>query len=136
MFEITVQTEFSAAHALTIAGKREPVHGHNWQVTVCIAGETLDGDGLLCDFHTLEETLGQVIDPFRNANLNTTPPFDRENPTAENVAKYIGTQLSSRLDAGLAPHAGIAWVRVTEATGCAARYRAESSARQTGRAPQ
>lgn len=123
MYELTVEGEFCAAHALEISGVREPVHGHNWHVTVCVAGATLDQDGLLCDFHTVEEVLSEVIGPFQNANLNTTAPFDRENPSAENVARHIGVQLASRLDGTLRPHARVSWVRVTEATRCAATYR-------------
>lgn len=122
MYEITVEAEFCAAHALSIAGQIEPVHGHNWHVTACVCGEILDADGLLCDFHRVEASLGDIIGPYRNNNLNTTAPFDRENPSAENVARHIGVQLSARLDGVLAPHARVAWVRVTEATGCAATY--------------
>lgn len=122
MFEITVETEFCAAHALSIAGQREKTHGHNWHVTVCVAGEILDPDGLLCDFHTVQASLNEIIEPFQNTNLNDTPPFDRDNPSAENVARHIGVQLSSRIDPALAPHAAVAWVRVTEATSCAATY--------------
>lgn len=123
MFEITVEGTFAAAHALVISGVREPVHGHNWHVTVTIAGRELDADGLLCDFHTVEDVLREVIGPFHNGNLNDTPPFDRMNPSAENVARHIGQAMHEGLDAALSPHAAIASVRVTEAPGCAATYR-------------
>ncbi|MFN0132495.1 MAG: 6-pyruvoyl trahydropterin synthase family protein [Phycisphaerales bacterium] len=122
-FEITVEREFCAGHALSIAGTREPVHGHNFHVTVCVAGETLDGDGLLCDFHTIDEHLGEIVAGFDNRNLNDVPPFaDGLNPSAENVARYIGDRLADEL-ADMAPAAVVAWVRVTEAAGCAATYR-------------
>lgn len=123
MFEITVQTEFAAAHALVISGVKEPIHGHNWHVTVTIAGQRLDADGLLCDFHTVEEVLANIVAPFHNANMNETPPFDQLNPSAEHVAKYIADALSERLDSALSPHAAISCVRVTEAPRCAATYR-------------
>jgi 6-pyruvoyltetrahydropterin/6-carboxytetrahydropterin synthase len=123
MFELTVETVFSAAHAIVIGGAREPVHGHDWRVTACIAGESVDEQGLLVDFHAVEEHLTGVIGPFRNADLNRTPPFDRVNPTAENVARHIATALSDRLGAGLRRGVRVAWVRVTEAPGCAVTYR-------------
>jgi len=123
MFQLTVQAEFAAAHALTIAGRREPVHGHNWHVTAELEGPTLDADGLLCDFHTVESTLRDLIEPFRNADLNAIPPFDTVNPSAERVAEYIASELRARLDGALAPHARVSAVRVTEAPGCAATYR-------------
>jgi 6-pyruvoyltetrahydropterin/6-carboxytetrahydropterin synthase len=65
MYEITVDRTFCAAHALMISGQREPLHGHNWHVTVTIAGEVLDDDGLLCDFHTVGRVLKDVCRPFR-----------------------------------------------------------------------
>lgn len=124
MFEISVQTEFAAAHALSIGGVREMVHGHNWHVTVTLAGPTVDGDGLLCDFHTVEATLRELTARFHNRNLNELSPFDGSvNPSAENVARYLAEELSASLDADLAPHAAISSVRVTEAPGCAATYR-------------
>jgi 6-pyruvoyltetrahydropterin/6-carboxytetrahydropterin synthase len=122
MYEITVEADFSAAHAIVIAGTREPVHGHNWHVVVTIAGDALDPDGLLCDFHTVQGMLDGFIDPFRNRNLNDTPPFDRTNPTAELVAKHLGDRLAESLNPSLAPAAWVASVRVTEAVRCRATY--------------
>ena len=116
MYEITVDREFCAAHALEIQGTRETLHGHNFRVTVTIAGDKLDSDGLLCDFHTVNAVLKDICRPFVNANLNDTPPFNRVNPTAELIAKHIGDQMISRLEASLAPAARVAAVRVTETT--------------------
>lgn len=121
MFELSVEREFSAAHAITIAGVREPVHGHNWRVTVSVAGEKLDADGLLCDFHVIERSLDQIVGQFHNRDLNITPPFDRVNPTAERVAEHIGQTIAKSLPRGVALQS----VRVTEAPGCAATWRPE-----------
>ncbi len=106
-----------------LAGQREPLHGHNWHVTATIAGERLDSDGLLCDFHTVHDALCEIIGPFENRNLNEVKPFDVVNPSAENVARHIADELSLRLNEGLSPHARVAEVSVTEATGCRAVYR-------------
>lgn len=123
MYEITVQTEFCAAHALMISGQREPVHGHNWKVAAVIAGAALDGDGLLCDFHTVEDVLKEIVSPFDNNNLNACEPFSKGvNPSAELVAKHIADEMAERLDAALRPHARVASVSVTEAPGCVAKY--------------
>jgi len=119
MFELTVETTFSAAHAIAIRGEREPLHGHDWHVTATLAGETLDDDGLLCDFHEVERALREITDPLRNENLNETAPFDELNPTAEHVARHIGEQLAEALPDGVR----LASVRVTEAPGCAATWR-------------
>jgi 6-pyruvoyltetrahydropterin/6-carboxytetrahydropterin synthase len=122
IFEISVEAEFAAAHSLVIGGEREPVHGHNWHVTVTAAGPQLDADGLLCDFHLIERFLRELIAPMHNRNLNDLPAFAALNPSAENVARHIADQLIAGLERKLAPRAAIASVRITEAPGCAATY--------------
>jgi 6-pyruvoyltetrahydropterin/6-carboxytetrahydropterin synthase len=124
MFELTVERIFSAAHAILIGGVREPVHGHDWRVRVTVAGPTLDDEQLLCDFHALEDGLDRVIAPFRNADLNRTPPFDRLNPTAEAVARHIAEAVAADLPAGVRLTA----VALTEAPGCEAVYRPDHPA--------
>jgi 6-pyruvoyltetrahydropterin/6-carboxytetrahydropterin synthase len=119
MFELQIESRFSAAHALRIGGAREPLHGHDFHVTLTVGGETLDADGLLCDFHTIEEALQLITGRFHNRSLNETPPFDRVNPTAELVAKHIADELGAMLPAEVK----IISVRLTEAPGCAAVYR-------------
>lgn len=120
LFRITVEHTFSAAHAIVIAGAREPLHGHNWHTVVCIEGNSLDRDGLLCDFHTVHAKLVESVEPFHNRNLNEVSPFDVVNPTAELVAKHIFDRLDAELGASLAPSAWVASASVTEAAGCVA----------------
>ncbi|MEM9373875.1 MAG: 6-carboxytetrahydropterin synthase [Planctomycetota bacterium] len=123
MFTVEITHEFAAAHAIVIAGNREPVHGHNWHVTAQLTGPTLDDDGLLCDFHTVHGVLVAILEPFHNNDLNAIPPFDEINPTAELIAKHIADELSDRLGPTLAESARVESVRVTESPGCAAIYR-------------
>ena len=118
MFELEIRRRFSAAHAILMRGVREPVHGHDWEVTVTVSGTGLDGDGLLCDFHTLERQVDAIVRPMDSRHLNETPPFDRLNPTAEHVARFIADTLLPQLPGGVR----VASVRVTEAPGCAARF--------------
>lgn len=119
MYELTLRAEFCAAHAIVMGGEREPVHGHNWRVTVTVIGPEVDGDGLLVDFHDLERELARVIAPLHNADLNATPPFDRVNPTAEQVARHIGESVVARLPAGVE----LLRAAVTEAPNCEAAWR-------------
>jgi 6-pyruvoyltetrahydropterin/6-carboxytetrahydropterin synthase len=119
MYELSVHRVFCAAHAIDIRGEREPTHGHNWSVAAVVEGETLDADGLLCDFHDLERHIDEILAPLNNVNLNDTPPFDTVNPTAEHVARYLADELATRLPAPVRVRA----VSVTEAPGCAATYR-------------
>ena len=108
-----------------MAGVREPIHGHNWQVTVAVCADTLDSDGLLCDFHLLQNSLDEVIQPFNNRSLNETAPFDRINPTAELVARHIAEQVGARLPSGVR----IKEVRVVEAPQCEACFAPNQVAR-------
>lgn len=121
MYAIQVAHEFCAAHALTIAGSKEPIHGHNFKVKARIETKELDHDGLVCDFHTAHETLVDICEPFNNKNLNEILPFDRTNPSAEYIARFIADELADRLDSAIAP-ARVHSVSVTEAPACVATY--------------
>jgi 6-pyruvoyltetrahydropterin/6-carboxytetrahydropterin synthase len=122
MFQLSVEHEFCAAHAIVIGGRREPRHGHNWRVTLTVAGESLDPEGLICDFHAVERALRETVAPFQNRDLNEVPPFDRSNPTAEMVARHIAERTGELLAPVLPRGVGVASCRVTEAPGCAATY--------------
>jgi 6-pyruvoyltetrahydropterin/6-carboxytetrahydropterin synthase len=122
MFRLTVRGEFCAAHAIVIRGERESVHGHNWRVTVTFEGPSLDADGLLMDFHEIERALAEVIRPWHNRDLNQTPPFDRMNPTAEQVARTIAEGVGRLVNVRIPDEIRIREVEVTEAPGCTAVY--------------
>lgn len=119
MYELSIDTEFAAAHAIVMGGVREPLHGHNWHVTITVGGERLDADGLLCDFHLVESRLREITARFHNRNLNEVAPFDTLNPTAELVAQHIGESIAAVLPPGVR----LVSSRVTEAPGCAAVWR-------------
>lgn len=118
-YAIEVETSFAAAHAIVLGGVRERLHGHNWRVQVSVAGDGLDHEELLCDFHAVEGFLREAVEPFRDGNLNETPPFDRINPTAEALARHVQRALSLRITT-LSPRLRVEWTRVTEAPGCVA----------------
>src|SRR5437016_2331088 len=98
MFEVIVRRSFSAAHALRhYHGSTEPLHGHNFGVEVVLKGKSLKNKvKYLTDFTAVQRALEAILQPLDHTNLNETPPFDRENPSAENIAVYIGQQLAKR----------------------------------------
>ena len=118
VYQLSVQTSFSAAHALMLAGTREQVHGHDWRLTVIVEGAALDDDGLLCDFHALEALVERIVEPFRNADLNASQAFSNRNPSAENVVEFIGRSLIPELP----DRVRLARISVTEAPGCVAHW--------------
>jgi 6-pyruvoyltetrahydropterin/6-carboxytetrahydropterin synthase len=94
-FEISTVRSFSAAHALRFQdGSAEHSHTHNWRIKVTVRASALNALGLVMDFHDLERRLDPILAAWHNRNLNETPPFDRLNPSAENVAWVIGQDLS------------------------------------------
>ena len=63
-YDLTIRSTFSAAHSIFFGGEQEPLHGHDWSVVVEISSDSLDGDGLVCDFHELESNLERIVAPF------------------------------------------------------------------------
>ena len=102
-FDITTTRGFSAAHQLRLDdGSLEPVHGHNWRVKVTVSAAKLDAIGVVMDFHELERLVDAVLAPVHNRHLNEVAPFASDlNPSAENVALYLGRSLAPRLPAGV-----------------------------------
>jgi len=123
VFEITIERDFPADHAITIGGERERPHRHQWLVRATIAGENLSHEDVLCDFHEVERALDAILGPWRNASLNDQPPFNAgKSPTAEAVARLLAHRLADALAGRLPPGARVARVAVTEAPGCVATY--------------
>lgn len=123
MFEISVQKTFAAGHALReYRGKCENVHGHNYRVEVWVQGEQLNRIGLLVDFTDVKNLLNQVIDRIDHRFLNDLEPFDRLNPSAENLAKYFYDELQHGLAANEVP-VRVTGVRLWETDTQSATYR-------------
>jgi 6-pyruvoyltetrahydropterin/6-carboxytetrahydropterin synthase len=123
MFEVSVDDTFAAAHNLRdYKGKCEHLHGHNYKVRVVVAGPELDAAGLLFDFVELKHAIQAVIRALDHKYLNELPPFDRLNPSAENIARHIYEQASRQLKPA-ANGAAISGVTVWETETSAATYR-------------
>lgn len=124
MFTVTVSGRFSASHRLReYAGPCCNLHGHNFRVEVDLCGPTLDEQGMLLDFVTVDQALVQVLERFDHRLLNDVSPFDRLNPTAENLSQVIFQLLSATLT--LPENIVISSVTVWETEGYRARFQAE-----------
>ncbi len=99
IWRLKVRDDFSAAHALRhYEGKCEHIHGHNFQVEACIEGDKLSADTeLLLDFKVIKTALKEVLGLLDHKDLNAVPPFDRSNPSSENLARFIYKELEIRL---------------------------------------
>lgn len=157
-YRVVVQKEylkFSAAHFIAYKGFREPLHGHNYQVSVAIGG-TVGDDGYVLDFGIVKAVAKAVCEELDERVLvpakSDCVTVDHEGPSvvlvyedgarfvfpatdcvllpivhasAEELAAYV----LSRLREGLGAHAmrGLTEIEVGvgEAPGQAAYCRAE-----------
>ncbi len=121
MYQITVEGHFDAAHALRgYKGKCENIHGHRYRVAVSVKATGLNEIGLAYDFSELKKHLGDILSRYDHTSLNDTPPFDKTNPSAENLAATIHAELKTRLK-----NAPVTLVSVTvgESPGSSVEYR-------------
>jgi 6-pyruvoyltetrahydropterin/6-carboxytetrahydropterin synthase len=74
-------------------------HGHNYVVEVSLRGEPDPVTGMVLDLKELKELLArEVVGPYDHRFLNyEVPPFDREVPTPENIARDIWRRLEPSL---------------------------------------
>lgn len=98
-------------------GKCENLHGHNWHVTVRLAGEELDELGMLMDFRDAKGLLNKILDRLDHKYLNEVEPFDEVNPTTENLAEYVAREMSRKLPTGVDVSSVTCW----ESEQCGAR---------------
>ncbi|MCJ7425678.1 MAG: 6-carboxytetrahydropterin synthase QueD [Dehalococcoidales bacterium] len=98
MYKISVEQHFDAAHALRgYKGKCEALHGHRFNVVAKIEASGLNDIGLAYDFVELKARLAEIVERFDHTNLNDIPPFDKINPSSENIASTVYKKLKSRL---------------------------------------
>lgn len=123
MIQVCIKAHFDAAHFIrNYNGNCAKLHGHRWNVVVCIEGKQLDHLGMLIDFREVRQIIQNKIKLLDHTVLNNLPAFGREavNPTAENIAQFIFTELKQDLDLS---EKRIAWVQVNESPDAWAIYK-------------
>ncbi len=99
MYEVTIETSFSAAHRLRhYRGKCENLHGHNWKVAVSVVSDKLNKSGMVIDFQELKELTWKVLKKLDHQYLNDLPDFKELNPTSENIAKFLYAKLKGPVE--------------------------------------
>lgn len=108
MITVTKRHTFSAAHRLyDYNGKCEHLHGHNYKIEITITNDSLDELGMILDFAAVKDLLLTKLDALwdHKTLLFSKDPLSKElpnllqdnsvctvpfNPTAENMAQYLG----------------------------------------------
>ncbi|MGB2854568.1 MAG: 6-carboxytetrahydropterin synthase QueD [Dehalococcoidia bacterium] len=96
-YEVSVREHFDAAHFLRgYRGKCENLHGHRYEVIVTVRVQDLDDIGIAYDFTVIKRHLREVLAPFDHVCLNDISPFEKINPSSENIAATICEELQRR----------------------------------------
>lgn len=98
MYKIKVSGRFSAAHSLIgYNGPCKQLHGHNFKVVARFLCADTDEIGLTVDFTVIKKALHNVLGELDHQHLNDLAPFAEQNPTSENLARYIYHRLREAL---------------------------------------
>jgi len=98
MYEILIKGDFSSAHNLRgYKGKCEELHGHSWKVEARFEKEILNNIGISVDFTILKARLKDILNELDHKHLNKVNAFKSQNPSAENIARYIYTKLKKTI---------------------------------------
>ena len=114
---LDVEFYFAAAHRLPrYEGPCFRMHGHNYKFFVAVEGDVDPQSGMIADFGEIKRIVGEeVLARVDHRVLNDT----LENPTAENIARWIWETLAPRL-------AGLFEIRLFEIPDSCVTYRGPS----------
>ena len=89
---------FEAAHRLPHVPEGHKcgrLHGHSFRVSVHVSGPVDERLGWVVDFAEIKQTCGPIIDRLDHEYLNEIEGL--ENPTSENIARWIWQNLKDEL---------------------------------------
>ncbi len=111
---LDVEFYFAAAHRLPrYQGPCFRMHGHNYKFFVTVEGEVDPRSGMIADFGVVKQLVGErVLAAVDHRNLNDV----LDNPTAENIARWIWEMLEGALP-------GLVEVRLYEIPDSCVTYR-------------
>jgi len=120
MYELRVVTKFAAAHQLAMVGEKcENMHGHNWKIEVYVRGQKTDGAGVLMDFGAIKKQVREIMALLDHKYLNELDYFQHSQPSSENIAYFVATELQKKIDN---PAAAVSRVTAWESDDASATY--------------
>ena len=119
VYTLFVDMSFKAQHQLSFEdGIQEPLHEHNWKVSVAVSSDRLNKDDLVINFEELKCMLESILRDFQGQRLESLGIFEQRNVSAETVTRTLYDQLAPKLPRTIR----LDFVEITEAPGCRARY--------------
>ena len=112
--EIYKEFHFEAAHRLPNVPeghKCARLHGHSFHVRLVVSGDAMEPAGWVMDFGDIKSAFKPIYDRLDHYYLNDIPGL--ENPTSENIARWIWQQLKPSL-----PELSAIEIRETCTSGC------------------
>jgi 6-pyruvoyltetrahydropterin/6-carboxytetrahydropterin synthase len=93
MFRLQVKSHFDSAHFIRdYKGKCSRMHGHRWDIEVCLQGKGLDAGNMLIDFSIVKKMVKEYIEE-RLDHYVLNEQLGEPNLTAEFIAKWIFDEL-------------------------------------------
>jgi 6-pyruvoyltetrahydropterin/6-carboxytetrahydropterin synthase len=122
--ELFKEFTFEAAHRLPHVApdhKCARLHGHSYRVTIRVAGEVEPASGMVMDFADIKAAFKPIRDEYLDHYyLNDIEGL--ENPTSENLARWIWEKLKPRLPQ-------LSAIQVSETCSSGVIFRGEGSQR-------
>ena len=112
--EVFKEFHFEAAHRLPNVPPQHKcarLHGHSFAVRLYVKGAVDDHAGWVIDFADIKQAFAPVLARLDHYYLNDIPGL--ENPTSENLARWIWRETAQRL-----PGLSAVEVRETCTSGC------------------
>ncbi|MEM7009280.1 MAG: 6-carboxytetrahydropterin synthase, partial [Thermodesulfobacteriota bacterium] len=92
--ELSEQENFEIYHTCSSANG----HGHDYYVQIKVAGDIDADTGMIINVDKLDHVLLAVIEELDHKRLDIEIPFfESEQPTGENIAKYIWGKIKPEL---------------------------------------
>lgn len=86
-------TYLNASHAIRWKAGTGQEHPHTYEINYQF--QLLDSK--IIRFDQVESKIAAILNPLDGSFLNETPPFDKVNPTLENLTDYLCDQFAKQL---------------------------------------
>jgi len=119
LFSISTKGRFKARHSIALPGRtKERMHEHLWSVRASVGRANVDKTGVVMDFRRLKAALDGILSGLNSSTLNRLEYFQKNNASAELVAKYIYEKLEAKVPKGVFLRS----VEVSEGKDCCAKF--------------